>query len=407
MTTPKAMSYCESKEMFRVITNGFAYAAFLILFAGCLVMLQRKTQAKIFDYLPPVVMLYLLSMVLCTVGLWNLETTKPAYNALKNNLLYAMVFLMLLRCDIRKVLKLGPKMLGGFFAATVTISIGFIITYAIFHNWLGPDAWKALGALCGSWNGGSGNMIAIQAALNVKSENMAYALVVDSIDYSIWVMFLLWAVSIAGKFNAWTKADTSALDAVSQRLAESEILHEDTISFAGLIFLLGLGLSVSALSQTVGVMIQNAIKDIIPLDKATWIVLVVTALGLIAAVSPLAKIRGSEELSNMMLYCVIALLASRASLLQLQDAPVWILAGLSILSIHGVLLVILAKIFKLDMFTCGVASLANIGGTASAPVLAGSYSGALVPVGVLMALIGYAVGTPIGLLTAHIMSFFG
>jgi uncharacterized membrane protein len=393
--------------MFRVITNGFAYAAFLILFAGCLVMLQRKTQAKIFDYLPPVVMLYLLSMVLCTVGLWNLETTKPAYNALKNNLLYAMVFLMLLRCDIRKVLKLGPKMLGGFFAATVTISIGFIITYAIFHNWLGPDAWKALGALCGSWNGGSGNMIAIQAALNVKSENMAYALVVDSIDYSIWVMFLLWAVSIAGKFNAWTKADTSALDAVSQRLAESEVLHEDTISFAGLIFLLGLGLSVSALSQTVGVLIQNAIKDIIPLDKATWIVLVVTALGLIAAVSPIAKIRGSEEISNMMLYCVIALLASRASLLQLQDAPVWILAGLSILSIHGILLVILAKIFKLDMFTCGVASLANIGGTASAPVLAGSYSGALVPVGVLMALIGYAVGTPIGLLTAHIMSFFG
>jgi uncharacterized membrane protein len=393
--------------MFRVITNGFAYAAFLILFAGCLVMLQRKTQAKIFDYLPPVVMLYLLSMVLCTVGLWNLETTKPAYNALKNNLLYAMVFLMLLRCDIRKVLKLGPKMLGGFFAATVTISIGFIITYAIFHNWLGPDAWKALGALCGSWNGGSGNMIAIQAALNVKSENMAYALVVDSIDYSIWVMFLLWAVSIAGKFNAWTKADTSALDAVSQRLAESKVLHEDTISFAGLIFLLGLGLSVSALSQTVGVLIQNAIKDIIPLDKATWIVLVVTALGLIAAVSPIAKIRGSEELSNMMLYCVIALLASRASLLQLQDAPVWILAGLSILSIHGILLVILAKIFKLDMFTCGVASLANIGGTASAPVLAGSYSGALVPVGVLMALIGYAVGTPIGLLTAHIMSFFG
>lgn len=390
-----------------MITNGFAYAAFLILFAGCLVMLQRKTQAKIFDYLPPVVMLYLLSMVLCTVGLWNLETTKPAYNALKNNLLYAMVFLMLLRCDIRKVLKLGPKMLGGFFAATVTISIGFIITYAIFHNWLGPDAWKALGALCGSWNGGSGNMIAIQAALNVKSENMAYALVVDSIDYSIWVMFLLWAVSIAGKFNAWTKADTSALDAVSQRLAESKVLHEDTISFAGLIFLLGLGLSVSALSQTVGVLIQNAIKDIIPLDKATWIVLVVTALGLIAAVSPIAKIRGSEELSNMMLYCVIALLASRASLLQLQDAPVWILAGLSILSIHGILLVILAKIFKLDMFTCGVASLANIGGTASAPVLAGSYSGALVPVGVLMALIGYAVGTPIGLLTAHIMSFFG
>jgi uncharacterized membrane protein len=395
------------KGMFVVITSGFSYAAFLILFAGCLVMLERKTKAKIFEYLPPVVMLYLLSMLMCTVGLWNLETTKPAYNELKNNLLYAMVFLMLLRCDIRKIIKLGPKMLGGFFAATLTISAGFIITYAIFHNWLGHDAWKALGALCGSWNGGSGNMIAIQAALNIKEGEMAYALVVDSIDYSLWVMFLLWAVSLAGKFNAWTKADTSALDAVGKKLEENETLNEDTISFAGLIFLLGLGLGVSAVSQNVGAMIQTAIKSIIPLDKATWIVLTVTALGLIAAVSPIARIKGSAELSNMMLYCVIALLASRASLGQLKSAPVWILAGITILSIHGVLLIIVAKIFHLDMFTCGVASLANIGGTASAPVLAASYSGALVPVGVLMALIGYAIGTPMGLLTAHIMSIFG
>ena len=115
--------------------------------------------------------------------------------------------------------------------------------------------------------------------------------------------------------------------------------------------------------------------------------------------------RGHEqELSNLLLYSVVALLASRASFLELTDAPAWILAGFMILAIHGIILVLLAKIFHLDMFTCGVASLANIGGSASAPILAGAYSGALVPVGVLMALMGYVIGTAGGLITANIMS---
>jgi len=388
-----------------MITNGFTYIAFLIFFAGCMVMLEKKTQAKIFNYLPPVVLIYLITMLMCTVNLWDMKATKPAYALLKNNLLYAMIFLFLLRCDIRKVLKLGPRMLVGFFSATLTIMIGFVVSYAIFHSYMDPGSWKALGALCGSWIGGSGNMIAVQAALDVKEGAMAYALVVDSIDYSLWVMFLLWAVSLAPKFNAWTKADTTALDAVSKRLEEADAANKDTISFASLIFLLGLGLLVSALTQDIGGTIHAAMKATLPMiDKATWIVLIVTVLGLIGAVTPLAKLKGGPELSNLMLYSVIALLASRASLLELKDAPLWIVAGFVILGIHGALFLAIAKFAKLDMFTCGVASLANIGGTASAPVLAGTYSGSLVPVGVLMALIGYAVGTPLGLVCAHIMS---
>jgi len=162
---------------------------------------------------------------------------------------------------------------------------------------------------------------------------------------------------------------------------------------------------VSAVTQNIGEVVHASLKSTLPMiDKATWIVLIVTALGLLGAVSPLAKLKGGPELSNLMLYSVIALLASRASLLELKDAPLWIVAGFVILGIHGVLFLAIAKFAKLDMFTCGVASLANIGGTASAPVLAGTYSGSLVPVGVLMALIGYAVGTPLGLVCAHIMS---
>ena len=387
-----------------MITNGFTYIAVLIFIAALLVWLQKHTKSKFFDYAPPIVLLYLITMIFCTLKVWDLEATKPAYSALKNNILFAMIFLMLLRCDIRKIFKLGPKMLGGFFCASITISLGFIITYAILHGPLGEGAWKALGALCGSWMGGSGNMIAVQAALDIGEADMAYALVVDSIDYSIWVMFLLWAINLAPKFNKWVKANTKTLDEVSKRLEDDAKANDGSITFVNIIFLLGLSLVVSALGQNIGTTLNGALPF---LDTSTWTVLFITLAGLAGALTPVGKMAGTPELSNVMLYSVVALLASRASFLELTDAPVWIIAGFMILGIHGILMVLCAKIFKLDMFTCGVASLANIGGSASAPILAGAYSGALVPVGVLMALMGYVIGTGGGLIVANIMSLFG
>lgn len=386
-----------------MITNGFTYIAVLIFIAAMLVWLQKYTKSKFFDYAPQIVLLYLITMIFCTLGVWDMEATKPAYSALKNNLLFAMIFLMLLRCDIRKILKLGPKMLGGFFAASVSIGLGFIITYAVLHTPLGAEAWKALGALCGSWMGGSGKMIAVQAAFDIGESDMAYALVVDSIDYSIWVMFLLWAINFAPKFNKWVKADTRVLDEVSKKLEEDAKANEAPITFINIIFLLGLGLVVSAFGQNLGATLNGVAPW---LDKSTWTVLLITLAGLVGAVTPIGKMAGAQELSNVLLYSVVALLASRASFLELTDEPLWIVAGFMILAIHCIIMIILAKIFKLDMFTCGVASLANIGGYASAPILAGAYSGALVPVGVLMALMGYVIGTGGGIIVANIMSMF-
>lgn len=386
-----------------MITNGFTYIAVLVFLAAALVGLQKKTNWKLFKYVPPVVLLYLLAMILCTFKVWDLGSTKAAYGALKNNVLFAMIFMMLLRCDIRKVVKLGPKMIGGFFAASISIAIGFIVTYALLHTPLGEEAWRSLAALCGSWMGGSGNMLAIQAAFNIDEGSMGYALVIDSIDYSVWVMFLLWIISFAPQFNKWTKADTSTLDEVCRRLEEEEDEEKHPIHFAGLFILLGSALLVSALSQNVGGALSGAFSF---LDTSTWTVMIVTVIGLVCAVTPFGKISGSSELSNILLYIIIAMLASRASLAELSAAPLWIMAGFMILAIHAVILLILAKIFKLDMFTCGVASLANIGGTASAPILAGSYSQALVPVGVLMALIGYAIGTYGGIIVGNIMRMF-
>lgn len=391
------------------IKDGFLYIAALIFIMGVLVCLPKlfknnKIASKIFDFAPPIVLIYLGLMVLCTLKLWDLEATAPTYSALKNPILYAMLFIMLLRCDMKKIIKLGPKMLIGFFAATLSIALGFVVSYAIFHNYLGfPDAWKALGALCGSWMGGSGNMLAIQNALNVSESSMAYALVMDSICATLYIMFLLWAIGFSKKFNKWTKSNTKTLDEVGASLAEEAKANTKPLVWQNIAILMGAGLLVSAISQYVGTYLNSLMSFF---DKSTWTVLVVTALGVLFALTPFGKIKGTEEVSNVLLYTVVALIASRADLSSIGNAPIWLVAGFLVLLIHVAIMIILAKILKLDIFTCAVASLANIGGTASAPVLAGSYSSALVPVGIIMALLGYVVGTGGGLIVAHLMSLF-
>ena len=394
-----------------MITDGFFYFATLVFMAALLVGAQKVTKAKFFEYVPPVVLLYLAAMLGCTFKLWDPAATKGAYSALRNPILYAMIFVMLLRCDIRQILKLGPKMLLGFFTASITIAIGFVATYALMHNLLGEGAWRGLGALCGSWMGGSGNLVAVADALQATEAQLAGASIVDNIDYSIWVMFLLWAIGLAPAFNKWMKADTKILDEVSSRLdAEFAEAKKKTIDFPSLIFLLGLSLILSALCTEWGTALRKASpKALQVFDVATFRIVLISVLGLILAMTPIGKIAGSTELSNIMLYMVIGLIASRASFMELLEGGMawWIVAGFIILGIHGVLMVIFAKLFKLDMFTCCVASLANIGGTASAPILAASYSGSLVSVGVLMALMGYVIGTFGGIGVGYLMSIFG
>ncbi len=191
-----------------MIQDGFVYIAVLVFISALLINLPRifkgKAAQTIFRFAPPIVLIYLGLMILCTGKLWDLEATADTYSALKNPLLYAMLFIMLLRCNIKKIIKLGPKMLIGFFSASISIGVGFVLAYAIMHRALGEGAWKSLGALCGSWMGGGGNMLAIQAALDVDEAAMAYALVIDSICATLFVLFLLWVIGFADIFNRWT-----------------------------------------------------------------------------------------------------------------------------------------------------------------------------------------------------------
>ncbi|CAA6823610.1 MAG: Protein of unknown function DUF819 [uncultured Sulfurovum sp.] len=383
-----------------MITTAFPYLTILIFIASLLVYLEKETKAKLFDYLPAIVILYFTVMTLSSLELWTkTEEINLAYKSFKSNLLPAMIFLMLLQSDIRSIFKLGKKILLTFFLASLSISLGFIVMFFLLNGFFEEGAWKAFGALSGSWMGGTGNMVAIQAALELPDSKMGYVLLIDSIDYAIWVMILLALVPFANKFNKWTKADGELLNKLSQTL-DNATRHK-AINFASLFMLLGLALMVSVIAQALAPLLPSTSF----LTNTTWIVIIATLAGILFGMTPLSKEASAQPLANIMLYLIVALIASRANFAELSQAPLYIFAGFVIIAIHAMLMVLFAKLFKLDLFSLGVASLANIGGVASAPILAGAYHKALIPIGVLMAMMGYILGTFMGLGVSQVLKF--
>lgn len=393
-----------------VITNGFTYVAFLMFLAGGLLALQKYTNWKIFNLIPPLVWIYVLNMVFCTLGFYNSEGVSTAYGALKNNLLYAMIFVMLLRCDFRKLGKLGARMIAIFLGCSLTLAIGFFVGYPLFVNVLGgaDKTWAAVSALYASWVGGSANMAAMQAALPVDAGAYSCALALDTVCYSVWIALLLLAVRYSKKWNNAVKADTSKLDAVAAA-ANAEVAKDKKNATSGdWIFLIGLSLLVSALSQIVGGAINSGLSSVglSMFDTGTCTTVFVTVLGLICAVTPLGKLPAVEELSNIYLYAVVSLLASTASLGDLISAPMWVVYGAFVLVLHVVLMFLLSKLFHWDLCMVSTASLANIGGSASAPIVATAYDASFAGIGVLMGVLGAAIGNFCGLGMGAILQMF-
>ena len=383
-----------------MITDGLSYLALLLFVASSIVLIEHHTRWRLFSYLPSIVLIYLAVMLLSTWGLWQKnEAITHTYQELKSLLLPAMIFLMLLQADIRQIIRLGKKMLFAFFLASVSIALGFVVMYGLMHPYFDAHSWKAFAALSGSWMGGTGNMVAIQGALHLPDSKMGYTLLIDSVDYAIWVMILLALVPFAKVFNRWSGADTSMIDQIGQKLASQES-SSDIPSFASLFFLLGSAMVVAASSHWAA----HFMPTVDFFSQSTWVVIIATILGILMAMTPLARLPGTQILGNMMLYLIVALIASRASFSELTQAPLYILAGFVIIMIHAVLMALFAKLFKLDLFTLGIASLANIGGVASAPILASAYSKSLIPIGILMAMLGYIIGTFGGLMVGRVLA---
>ena len=378
-----------------MIQTVWPYLALMLLAAGTFPALERQFGWRIFNVLPPIVLTYLLVTALAVSGLWrNTDEIQAAQATLVARMVPALVFLLMINCDLRAIFALGPRVLAVFACTSVSLFTAFVVTYLMFRHWLPGDAWHPLAALSGSWMGGTANMIAVKQAIGMSDTHLAMSLLTDALCYSMWVVVLFSVARLAPAFNRWTGATSSAELVVAETRADSGPTPDSVLLW------LGLALLVAAGSAWLG--------DRLPVSgmvsPTTWTILLATAFGLIAAHTPLARLPGAGKISGTLLIAVVAVLASQSNFEGMGRAPLYLLCGVSIIAIQAVLLALFAKLFRFDLYLCGISSLAHIGGVAATPVLAATYARPLVPVGILLALLGYILGTGFGLLVASVLS---
>lgn len=383
-----------------MIQDGFAYVSFLVCFIAVVFFVVDKLKWKIFDIFSPMLIIYLGSAILGSLGLFGKTESVQMYQGIISlNFLPLMLVFMLLQCDLKKILKMGPKMLLSFVCATLTIVLGFAVAFLIFKNQLGPDAWSTLGAASGAWIGGTSNMVATANALNVSEEGLSYAILMGSVSYTILLSILMMSLKFIKKFNKWTRANTDYLDEVACTSTEEESVSKAP-TFIDIMVLLALGFGVSSLAQTLGQRLPQ-IGNV--LNATTWSILIVSTISIVLGMTPLSKINGSGLLGNVFMYLLLAVTGSKASFFGLADAPVYIMFGCVVIVVHLLGLLVFAKLFKLDLFACELGSIANVGGVTSSPIFAGVYNPALIPVGVLMGLLGNVIGTYVALMVSQIL----
>lgn len=368
-----------------MISHPYLYLLSLGLLSSFALFLSKK-KYKTLQYIPPIVLLYMCVMFFSSSGVFDKnEDIDHIYSTLKSNLLPAMLFLMLLPNKLSSLFKLGPKMLLTFFLATFSLFLAFILSFILFR--LSASDIEIFSPLAGSWMGGTANMLAVASAVDSSENAIGITMLIDSVDYSLWVMFLLLLVPFASGFNHFTKAKNPIENIAVQRACT---LH---FSYRAYFWLLFSALTISLISQVGGIFLSRLLFG----SGTTWSVIMATFSGIAFSFSPLAKIKGLQGTANAMLYLLIALIASRADIHFDLALLSYLFIGLVILLVHALFMLGFAKLFRLDLFSVSVASLANIGGIASAPILSAAYAQSLVGVGVLMASLGYIVGTFVAL----------
>jgi len=368
-----------------MIEDAAPYLVIVAALGGGLWWTEMRTPMKLFTWLPAVVLIYLAAIGLSQSGLFAQNAPQAeAYKYLKSWLLPMMLFLMMLRLDMRAFASLGKPLLIAYGGAVVSLAAAFFAVFWLFG--FEKEAAGVFGALSGSWTGGTANMLAVAGALNLSESQLGPALVIDSLLYTIWVSTLLLAVPFAAHFDRWSGA------APLERGDETET--HDTDLRRTLLLLLPLSFAAA--------FAVRALAGWMPLlPQSTWVVLLATLAGGAGSFTPLKKIGGGPLLASFLLYVLIALIGSHASLRGFGEVPRYLAAGTMILLLHALTMLLLARCCRLSLFSIGVASLANIGGVASAPVLAAAYHRTLIGPAVVMAVMGYLIGTLVGLMIAY------
>jgi len=278
------------------------------------------------------------------------------------------------------------------------IVVGGVLAFYVVHGWLEPDAWKGFGALAGSWIGGTGNMGAVAAALDTPASQLGLAILSDNLVYVVWLPILLGSREFAVRFNRWARVPASRLEDMDRVAADLD-QAEGPVSMRQYLYL-----GVLSLGVTWGASLLAPLLPEFPpvLSTSTWRVLLITTAALALSATPARELPGSRNLATAIIYVFVAGMGARASLSGLSQAPAFVLGAFIWIFIHGLFCLAGAWIFKVDVHSAAIASAANVGGAASAPVVAAYHRQSLVPVSILMALIGYALGNYLAILTAQL-----
>jgi uncharacterized membrane protein len=383
---------------------------------------KNKWIQNFYTIFPPLLLCYFLPALLH----WPLNiisvNNSVLYKVSSQYLLPASLILLCLSIDLKGVWNLGPKALIMFLTGSLGVIIGgpiaLLTVKFLFPNLIQTnpeDLWKGLSTIAGSWIGGGANQTAMKEIFSVNENLFAVMIVVDVVVANVWMGLLLYGASITDKIDKWLKADTTAIVDLQNKMSAFQKGVEKIPDTKSLLYLLTIAFAGVALSHWGADIITpwlGKYNDVLIAWRLTalnssffWIAFLATTIGLFISFTRLRNFEGigASRLGSVFLYILVATIGMQMNLQEVFQNLGLFAVGFIWMCIHCILLILVARWIKAPFFFLAVGSQANIGGAASAPIVAAAFSPALAPVGVLLAVLGYALGTYGGLLCAFLM----
>ena len=396
----------------------------LLITMLALIFVMEKSEnyylKSFFKYVPALLLCYFIPSIFNSLGIISGEDSNLYYIA-SRYLLPASLVLLTLSIDLQKIINLGPKAIIMFLTGTFGILIGGPLSLIIVSN-LAPnlipistdDLWRGLTTVAGSWIGGGANQAAMKEMFNVNDDIFSSMITVDVVVANIWMGFLLYGAGINKKMDAWLKADSSAIEKLKNKLIKFKQENQRIASFTDYMVILAIAFGITGFSHACSDYIAPYIQNNFPslskfslTSKFFWLIVLATTGGLILSFTKFKKYEGvgASTIGSIFLYILVATIGMKMNALSILDSPGVFVLGAIWMLVHVSLLLIVAKIIKAPFFFVAVGSQANVGGAASAPVVASAFHPSLAPVGVLLAVLGYALGTYAAWLCGILMQF--
>jgi uncharacterized membrane protein len=394
-----------------MITNDAVIFGILFSILG-LVFLTYNSKSSFwknfYTFFPVILVCYFLPSFLNTIGIINSDNSNLYYVA-SRYLLPCSLVLLTISVDLKEIIKLGPKALIMFFTGTLGIMLGG--PFALFTiKFFFPDILNieikelanGMTTIAGSWIGGGANQAAMMEVFNVDSILFSKMVAVDIICANVLLAFLLVGVNNRKSIDKRLKADSSSIEEIKNRIENYNRSIMKIPDLKDLIFILSVGFGVTGFSHFFGDIFSSLILNNYPFlekyslgSKFFWLVIISTSIGVLLSFTKLRKLEGagSSKIGGLFIYILVLTIGLKMDLFAIFQNPGLFLLGFIWIGFHFVLLISVAKIIKAPFFFVAVGSQANVGGAASAPIVASAFHPSLAAVGVLLAVLGYAVGT--------------